>query len=399
MIETDLLSDNINFLSTSEAIQHILRVLCHTTGLRISLVARVTENSWTCCAALDEAGFGLKPGDQLEVNTTFCNVVRTTNAPVLINRAKIHPIFSDHIAISMYNVENYIAVPVNLRDGRCFGALCALDIVPFEANLDENNLIIFNLLSQLVAYELEAQAERESKEAEISGLNDIITIAAHDLRQPLTAIQLRAHLASRQAKRENVSPELGKMLDNLVTDVRKATHLTDILLDVGRIEAGNFILETGEVDLARLITQAVEEQQAAAPDAEFETEIPAQLLIEGDETRLGQVVRNLLDNAIKYSPGPKKAVEVRLSSLPGDTIFLQIRDFGMGVEEADLPNLFRRQFRTPQAQAEGIKGSGYGLYITQKIVEAHRGHIWADQPTGGGLRFNITLPIANPIPD
>ena len=399
MIETDLMSDDIAFLSHTEAIQHILRVLAYTTGLRISLVARVTEDSWTCCAVLDEANFGLKPGDQLEVNTTFCNVVRTTNAPVLINQAKIHPFFGSHIAVSMYNVENYIAVPLTLRDGRYFGVLCALDVVPFEANLNENNVTIFNLLSQLVAYEMEAEAERHTKQAEINTLNDIITIAAHDLRQPLTALQLRAHLATRHARREKVSPELTTMLDNLVTDVRKATHLTDILLDVGRIESGNFVLETSGVELAHLISTAVAEQKVATPAADFKLEIPSELNIRGDETRLGQVVRNLLDNAIKYSPGSKKTVDVRLSSLPNDTVFLQVRDYGMGVEEADLQNLFKRQFRTQQAQAAGIKGSGFGLYITQKIVEAHQGRIWADLPSGGGLRFNITLPVAGPYQD
>jgi len=306
MIETDLISDDIAFLSQTESIQHILRVLSYTTGLRISLVARVTEDSWTCCAVLDEANFGLKPGDQLEVETTFCNVVRTSNAPLLLNQAKLHPVFGDHVAIKLYNVENYIAVPLYLRDGRYFGVVCALDVVPFEANLNENTLTIFKLFAQLIAYEMESEADRRSKQAEINNLNDLISIAAHDLRQPLTALQLRAHLVARHAKRENVSPQLENMLDSLVVDVLKATHLTDILLDVGRIESGNFALEMDQTDLAYLVTQAVEEYKRSAPAVIFETEIPAQLRIEGDETRLGQVIRNLLDNAIKYSPGSKK---------------------------------------------------------------------------------------------
>ena len=80
--------------------------------------------------------------------------------------------------------------------------------------------------------------------------------------------------------------------------------------------------------------------------------------------------------------------------MPKDTVFLQVRDYGMGVEEGDLQNLFKRQFRTEQARGAGIKGSGFGLYITRQIVEAHYGQIWADLPVGGGLRFNITLPVA-----
>lgn len=279
------------------------------------------------------------------------------------------------------------------RDGTFFGTLCSLDTLP--SNINKENLPIFTLLSKLIAYELEAEEERLAKESEIDTLNDLISIAAHDLRQPFSALQLRAYLATRQAKKENASPELVNMIDSMGIDIRRATNLTDILLDVGRIGSGNFALETAEVNLSRLITSLVEEQKTASPNTRFETGIPGDLIIQGDETRLGQVVRNLLDNAIKYSPGSKKVVEVCLCNLPGQKVFLQVRDYGMGVKEADLNNLFNRQFRTQQAKDSGIKGSGFGLYISRKIVEAHQGQIWADLPAGGGLRFNVILPAGS----
>lgn len=320
-------------------------------------------------------------------------MVRGTVAPLIVSQASLNPEYANNITINTYGIENYIAVPLVRRDGRYFGVLCALDVLKQPANLNEHSLTVFQLLSQLVAFELEAEDERQAREAEISALNDIISIAAHDLRQPLTALQLRAHLVARWGRRDGVSPELENMLDSLVTDVRRATALTDILLDVGRIEAGQFKLDLTEVDLVQLITKSVEDLESGFEGASFELEIPAELKIQGDNVRLGQVIRNLLDNAIKYSPGAAKPVEVRLSAMPGETIFLQVRDYGMGVEERDLKKLFQRQFRTQQARDSGIKGSGFGLYISQKIVEAHQGQIWADLPSGGGLRFNITLPI------
>lgn len=311
-------------------------------------------------------------------------------APLIINQASQNPQFANHPGVRLYGIESYIAVPLIRRDGRYFGTLCSLD--PQPANLNENSLVIFKLLSQLIAFELEAEDEKQAREAEISALNDVIAIAAHDLRQPLAALQLRTYLAARWGRRDGVSRELENMLDSLATDVRRATALTDILLDVGRIEAGGFKLDLSQVDLVQIILKAVEDLENAVIWAKFELELPPSLKIQGDETRLGQVIRNLLDNAVKYSPGSTKPVEVRLRNLPGESISLEVRDYGMGVAANDLSRLFERQFRTQAAKASNIQGSGFGLYISQKIVEAHRGQIWADLPSSGGLRFNITLP-------
>ena len=389
--QIEVIDGDIEFLSHNEAVQNILRVLSYTTGLRITLVARLTPDSWTACAVLDEASFGLEPGTQLEVETTFCNVVRTTMAPLVLNNAKQDPQYGDHVAIKMYNVENYIAVPV-YYNGNHFGVLCGLDVVPFEANLNENTVTIFKLLSQLITSEMEAEERRRSSTAQISALNDIISIAAHDLRQPLTAMQLRTQLAIRRAQKEKVSPQLEVMLTGLNADVRRASALTDVLLDVGRIETGEFSLQLNQVDLVQLVTKATEDISTDNQKVYFELELPTELKIQADETRLGQVVRNLLENALKYSPDATNPIEVRLSSLPDQTALLQVRDYGMGVKEADLPKLFQRQFRTEEAKLSGLKGSGYGLYITQKFVEAHKGRIWADLPAGSGLRFNVILP-------
>jgi signal transduction histidine kinase len=317
-------------------------------------------------------------------------VVGGAVAPLIINQASKNPEFANHPGVKLYGIESYIAVPLIRRDGNYFGTLCSLD--PRPANLNENSLTIFKLLSQLIAFELEAEDEKQAREAEISALNDVISIAAHDLRQPLTTLQLRAFLAARWGRRDGVSPELETMLDSLVTDVRRAAALTDILLDVGRIEAGGFKLDISECDLVQIILKAVEDLESTILWANFKLELPPELKIQVDETRLGQVIRNLLDNAIKYSPGSTRPVEISLSRLPGEINLLQVRDYGMGVQESDLPRLFERQFRTQEAKASNIQGSGFGLYISQKFIEAHQGQIWADLPSGGGLRFNITLP-------
>ncbi len=312
----------------------------------------------------------------------------------MINHASSDERVSEHPGLKIYGIESYIAVPLLRRDGSYFGTLCALD--PLPAQLDETNFGIFELLSQLISFELEAEDEKIAREAQIGALNDLVSIAGHDLRQPLSALRLRAQMTARRAKREGVSPELAAQLDGLVTDTQRAILLTDSLLDVGRIQAGSFTLEEAEIDLAVLVQQVVEDVKTSSPNHSFQLETPHSLTVKGDGLKLGQVIRNLLDNAVKYSPESTQPIEVKLSPLPTSEALFQVRDYGIGVAESELSKLFQRQYRSSNALESGISGSGLGLYISQKIIEAHQGKLWAELADGGGMLFQATLPLISP---
>lgn len=312
-------------------------------------------------------------------------------APLLINEASKDERVKDHPGLKLYGIESYVAVPLNRRDGSYFGTLCALD--PAPSQLGEEAFDIFNLLSDLIAFELEAEEEKQAREAEIGALNDIISIAAHDLRQPLSSMQGWAQLTARRAKREGVSEELSQNIDRIVTDTRRMAMLTDSLLDVGRIEAGSFKLERAKLDLVTLVHQIIEDVKANSPAHTFNLSAPEALLVEGDAVRLAQVVRNLLDNAVKYSPQARGPIEVRISLAPGQQALFEVQDCGIGVAEGDLPRLFERQYRTDEAVASGISGSGLGLYISKTIIEAHGGRIWAELTPDGGLQVCFRLPL------
>ncbi|MBA3943486.1 MAG: HAMP domain-containing histidine kinase [Herpetosiphonaceae bacterium] len=295
----------------------------------------------------------------------------------------------------LHGIESYIGVPLNRRDGSYFGTLCALD--PQAMNLSDADFEVFQLLSQLISFELEADEQRRKREAEKRALEDIIAIAAHDLRQPLAVLSGRAELLTRQVRRGATTEQLLDGLNGIVAQVRRATRLSEALLDVAQIEMGGFTVSAAHFDLIEMVRQAVEDAQTSAPAHTFLLDTPATLLIWGDERRLGEVVHNLLDNAAKYTAPDSGPVVLSIAVLdtperPQRTR-LCVRDHGRGVGDDALGRLFERQYRAPDATRQGVRGTGLGLYIVRQIVEAHGGSVWAEHVDGGGLRVCLDLPM------
>lgn len=156
-----------------------------------------------------------------------------------------------------------------------------------------------------------------------------------------------------------------------------------------------------EFDVVELARQAVEDMRTAAPAHIFRLDAPSAQVVSGDERRLDQALRNLLENAAKYAPASAGdvALSVTVAEAPDQAPMVQlcVRDHGPGVAGDDLDRLFDRQYRTPDAVAEGIRGTGLGLYIVRQIINAHGGAVWAENAAGGGLRVCLTLPQRPPV--
>lgn len=143
------------------AVHTALQVLRRVTGLRMALVARVTPETWTACAVLDEAGFGLEVGQTLDVATTYCRDVFMGGAPLVVSNAREDPRFCSHPGLLVHGIHTYVAVPLFGRTGEPFGALCALD--PDPTPVSEDLLPLFHLLARSIALELDAEdREREA---------------------------------------------------------------------------------------------------------------------------------------------------------------------------------------------------------------------------------------------
>lgn len=279
-----------------------------------------------------------------------------------------------------------------LRDG--FTALGTLPLErPVPARGDDE-------LTQLTAgfNEMAARIERTQKELReaISTRDQFLSMASHELRTPLTPLKATVDLLLRQAlPGVGLSPErLRSTLERLRRQVDRLTRLIGDMLDVSRMQSGRFSLRPAPMDLSALAREVVDRIQYARSErtAPITLELPdAPLLGVWDEQRLDQLLTNLVENAVRYSPADTP-IHVRLGS-EARGVRLEVEDHGIGVPADSLPHLFTAFYRANNASAHHAGGLGLGLAICQEIVQRHGGHIHATSPgPGQGTCFHVLLP-------
>lgn len=232
------------------------------------------------------------------------------------------------------------------------------------------------------------RAEREKDE--------MLSTASHELKTPLTSLGLAAQMIDRMFERGTVDEaRLTRNIGTIRSQVARVSRLIGSLLDVSRIENGRHAMTWEPVDLAQLARAAVIRERDALPeDSNHEIRLQSEepsIMVEGDEARLEQVVANLLSNAVKYSPAGG-VVEVKVGSVD-DQVLLEVLDHGIGVPESERDALFAPFSRTASAVDAGVEGTGLGLYICRRIVEAHGGRIDQRETPGGGSIFWVSLPV------
>ncbi|OGO24470.1 MAG: hypothetical protein A2144_01775 [Chloroflexi bacterium RBG_16_50_9] len=218
-----------------------------------------------------------------------------------------------------------------------------------------------------------------------------IGMAAHDLKAPLTAIQgfLWVMLGGFAGE---ISEKQKNMLERSAHRITELLGLISDLLDIPRIETGQIVQEMKEISLRQVIKDSVDGQRNLAKEKgiKLKVEIPEGLpKVMGSATRLQQVVTNLLNNAINYTP--EGTVTVRVKEQDSD-LLVEVMDTGIGVPPEDIPRLFEDFFRASNVET---KGTGLGLSISRRIVEAHGGKIWVESPcleNGRGSKFSFMLP-------
>jgi two-component system NtrC family sensor kinase len=218
--------------------------------------------------------------------------------------------------------------------------------------------------------------------------SEFVTTVSHDLRSPLTAILGYVELIERAGE---INEQQRDFIRRVQLSVQQITNLVTDLLDLGRIEAG---LETSRESspISVLARYAVEGLRASAETRglRLHLELPDDLpMVSGDPIRLRQMIGNLLENAIKYTP---TGGEVGLSaSAEGDQIILKVRDTGPGIPPADQPYLFDKFFRASNV-VDRTPGTGLGLSIVKSIVDHHDGRIWVESALNKGTTFTVVLP-------
>lgn len=155
---------DVQEISRISMIPTLLTVICQSTGMGFAAVARVTENRWIACGVRDEILFGLKPGDELKVETTICNDIRKYHKAIVIDHVDEDKEFCNHPTPKMYGFQSYISMPIMRKNGDFFGTLCALD--PKPARLKNPAVIgMFELFADLISFHLEALDRLENPES------------------------------------------------------------------------------------------------------------------------------------------------------------------------------------------------------------------------------------------
>jgi two-component system, OmpR family, phosphate regulon sensor histidine kinase PhoR len=222
---------------------------------------------------------------------------------------------------------------------------------------------------------------------------EFIDNLSHELRTPITTISLLAETAARDA--ESASPRLRDRISKIEVETGHLTQMVNELLDLSKIESGTAQLLLDDVDLVRLARATAERLRlfAERQNLRIDMDVPERVSpVRGDEDRLGQVLVNLLHNAVKFSPnGGAIVVGVRDE---GVEIRVWVRDPGMGVPRADLARIFERFYKVDRARVRGRGGTGLGLSIARHVVESHGGRIWVESEEGSGSTFIFTVPVA-----
>ena len=235
---------------------------------------------------------------------------------------------------------------------------------------------------------LEEERVQLAKAQEAIRLRDeFLSIASHELKTPLTALQLQ--LESVRERVDALDHGAACRIDRAARSGERLGDLIEALLDVSRIATGRFELSPQRFDLADAAREAVEGLRASAAKAHCELvlEIETSLVGTWDRVRIEQVLTNLVSNAIKYAAGAP--IEVSLTA-DGDIAVIEVRDHGPGIPEPHLHRIFGRFERAASMRHYG--GLGLGLYVSREIVAAHGGDVTARNDPGGGARFTVRLP-------
>ena len=219
--------------------------------------------------------------------------------------------------------------------------------------------------------------------------NTFISVISHELKTPVALI--KGYVGT--LRREDASWDREVVQESLAVIEEEADRLTGLienLLEASRLQAGGLKLNLCDVSLDSLVQRVAERFRTQSEIHNIVVEFPPDFpVITGDETRIEQVISNLISNAIKYSPkGGKICI---IGQVRSEQVVVCVTDQGPGVAPDDIPHIFDRFYRSTEAK-RSTKGAGLGLYLARAVVEAHGGRIWADPHSTSGARICFTLP-------
>jgi signal transduction histidine kinase len=222
--------------------------------------------------------------------------------------------------------------------------------------------------------------------------DEFISMTSHELKTPVTSLKGFTHVLQRRLAEQGDEQGL-HYLARMDAQLNKLTTLISDLLDISRIQSGKLALRTEPFDLDALIDETVENVQAATPTHQLLIEGRTGAQVFGDKERLGQVIINLLTNAIKYSPRAEKVLVRLFRDGDPEQAIVSVQDFGIGIDKTQHEKIFERFYQVTDPDERTYPGLGIGLYISSEIVARHHGRLWVESSKGEGATFFVALPL------
>jgi K+-sensing histidine kinase KdpD len=284
-----------------------------------------------------------------------------------------------------------LIVPVTAR-GRTLAALTLVSSRS-ERHFGPEDVAVAEELAQRAGYAIDnAQLYQQAQQA-VRLREQFLSVAAHELKTPLTTLLGQAQFFQRRAERDGQLSARDRQSLRVINDqVKRLNRMVLALLDVSRIDRGQLSIERSSLDMCALTRRVVDEMQLTITDRRIEVQGSAvPIIVAGDEMRLEQVLQNLLQNALKYS-NPPHPITVTITR-QADEVRIAVHDQGMGIPADALPDLFQRFYRAANAEAQHISGMGIGLYVVKEIMALHGGGVSVESTEGAGSTFTVWLPV------
>ncbi|MBV9802482.1 MAG: GAF domain-containing sensor histidine kinase, partial [Solirubrobacterales bacterium] len=369
----------------------MLAAVCQGLGFEVGLAWEPGGDEGTLRSVASYAAPGCEDliarlgGEELTISGSLAGVAAARSDPVICTDLERDPPREAHQPDP--RLDCAFGVPVRARSGEL---IAVAEFFSSRSQPDEGLLDTLRVIGSQIAQFV----ERQSAEEETQRVKDqIVANVSHELRTPLTAIDGWVHVLLGEEPGP-LTDEQRRFLTIVKRNSDRLMRLVGDLLVAGQVEAGKLRLELDDVDVAELARETAELVVTSAQSKRIALEVHADepVVVHGDRQRLGQLLSNLVANAIKFTP-EDGVVDVRVARRSG-SCRITVRDTGIGIPRTEREHLFERFYRASSATDRGITGTGLGLAISKAIAESHEGTIEIADEDGPGAVFVVELPLS-----